>query len=404
MSQKYYQDDYVTLYHGDCLDILRDLPENSIDSVVTDPPYGFSTSSSKLIVETVRAWVSGDISYVPSKGDSRGMSDRSDSTVGAWDIYCPPPSLWAEVLRVLKPGGFVISSCAPRNADIMMFAIRLAGFEMRDQIAWIRGGGMPKGYNIGKQVTAFQRGYPSEAKGIAAAAREDGGVLKLTEDGKKYSGWASRMKPANEPLIVARKPHEGTIAENVLKYGVGGLNIDGGRYGGPSPSIERKAAQRKALARGAEQSVGMYSRHTVDIAAANESDQLGRWPTNVALDDTMQEELISEFPQAESLFPTFRYAAKATGHERPKYTTDAGKSVRHPTVKPLELMRWLVRLVTPRGGVVLEPFAGSGTTAEACVAEELKCIAIEREESYLPLIVQRLTRETDVPLDLGGVQ
>ena len=298
----------------------------------------------------------------------------------------------------------MISSCAPRNADLMMVAIRLAGFEMWDQIAWICGGGIPKGYNLGKQVTAFQRGYSTEAKGIAAAAREDGGVLKLTEDGKRYSGWASRLKPANEPLIVARKPHAGTIAENVLKYGVGGLNIDGCRYGGPSPSIERYAAQRKALARGAEQSAGMYSRHTVDIAAANESNQLGRWPTNVALDDTMQEELVSEFPQAEDLFPTFRYAPKAPEKERPKYTTDAGEIVRHPTVKPLGLMQWLVRLVTPRGGVVLEPFAGSGTTAEACVAEGFKCVAIEREESYLPLIVQRLTKTTEMTLDLGGVQ
>lgn len=405
MSQKYYQDDYVTLYHGDCLDILRDLPENSIDSVVTDPPYGLATNSSKAIVEVVNAWAGGDKSHIPSKGTSKGMGSRFDSTVGAWDVFCPPPAIWEQAFRVLKPGGFLLASSAPRMVDVMSISIRIGGFEIWDQIAWIRGGGMPKGYNIGKMITALQRGFSPEASGISRAAHEDGGVLRLTEDGNKWRGWGQRLKPANEPIIVARKPHEGTLAENVLKFGTGGLNIDATRYGDASPSIERKAAQRKVLARGSQYGgAQLYSPFTADIAASRDSDALGRWPTDVALDTDAHATMVEEAPQSAPLFPVFKYSPVAPPRERPSYVNESGETVRHPTVKPLELMRWLVRLVSAPGATILDPFAGTGTTAEACVAEGFKCIAIEREESYLPLIMQRITKTTEMTLDLGGVQ
>lgn len=246
----------------------------------------------------------------------------------------------------------------------------------------------------------------------------------------QVTGWGTALKPAFEPIVVGRKPLAGTVAANVLEHGTGALNIDACRVAGDNPSIARRQGSTNHLstrpAAESEAAGRIESRTSPErYAEARAGEELGRWPTNVLLDDHQAAELdkqsgvltsglmppgtpkqgkstgiLGEFKPQEStsatygdtggasrFFPVFRYQAKAPTAERPNVD-----GVQHPTVKPLDLMRWLVRLVTPPGAIVLEPFAGSGTTAEACVLEDRRCIAIEREADYLPLIVSRLRK------------
>jgi DNA modification methylase len=243
--------------------------------------------------------------------------------------------------------------------------------------------------------------------------------IPATPDAERWQGWGTALKPAFEPIVVARKPLAGTVAANVLQHGTGALNIDGCRVGTSGGGNACPGGELcKCITDGVSYSP---TKHPV-----RREGEFGRWPTNVVLDDSQAAELDRQSgtltsgvlaahhkraPKAEGIlgafdavegergygdsggasrfFPVFRYEAKAPTGERPR----AGE-VAHPTVKPLDLMRWLVRLVTPPGGTVLEPFAGSGTTAEACVIEGFECIAIEREADYLPLITQRLNRRT----------
>jgi site-specific DNA-methyltransferase (adenine-specific) len=206
-----------------------------------------------------------------------------------------------------------------------------------------------------------------------------------TEDARTWSGWGTALKPAREPIIVARKPLAGTVAANVLEHGTGALHIDACRVEGVPPSKPQPRL-------GAKQSGGVYGFGTGEGRNGDMSSAAGRWPSNVVLSHAPEcdEACLPGCPVAElgeqsKFFPVFRYQAKAPTRERPKVD-----GVAHPTVKPLELMRWLVRLVTPPGGLVLDPFAGSGTTVQACEAEGFRCIAIEREAQYLPLIQARM--------------
>ncbi|QNN98904.1 DNA methylase [Mycobacterium phage Mova] len=258
----------------------------------------------------------------------------------------------------------------------------------------------------------------------------------VTEAAKQWQGWGTALKPAFEPIVVARKPLAGTVAANVLEHGTGALNIDACRiaHDEPTKTANRSAPRYSGVTmnggkRGGEQSA---------IASADPS---GRWPTNVVLDDTQAAELDAQTGYQRDgthvgrnrdgsahtngvygarkndtrdfgyggggggsrFFPVFRYEAKAPGAERPSYVNEDGAKVAHNTVKPLDLMRWLVRLVTPPNGVVLDPFAGSGTTAEACIHEHKRCITIEREADYLPLIVNRLSKPIEVGFDFESV-
>ena len=353
MTEPYHQDESVTLYHGDCIDVMRSLPDASIDAIVTDPPYGL------------------------------GFMGRE------WDDL-PPGLPWAaECLRVLKPGGHLLAFGGSRTWHRLAVAVEDAGFEVRDSIAWLYGSGFPKSRNL---------------------------------DGE-WQGWGTALKPAFEPIVVGRKPLAGTVAANVLTHGTGALNIDACRVGSAT-GLQRPERRGKGDA-------GGWADYAQEPGQYGTPDGAGRWPTNVILDDTQAAELdrqsgvsvsksgggsgthfsagepgvpTPERPRgghddaggASRFFPTFRYEAKAPTSERPR----AGETA-HPTVKPLDLLRWLVRLVTPPGGLVLEPFAGSGTTAEACVIEKFRCIAIEREADYLPLITQRLTKPIALTLDLA---
>lgn len=404
----YYEDDAVTLWHGDCLDVLRELPDASVDAVCTDPPYAL-----EFMGKTWDGW----------------------STPAAFQEWC---KTWAaECLRILKPGGHMLAFGGSRTWHRLAAAVEDAGFEIRDSIAWLYGSGFPKSLDVSKAIdkaAGAEREVIGRAKGAASSDTASLGVFRAeydattpaTPDAERWQGWGTALKPSFEPIVVARRPLAGTVAANVLAHGTGALNIDGCRVGTDggtrNPGFDSRAPE----------SVSAYG-HGLNGRSRERVEGLGRWPANVVLDDTQAAELdeqtgtlTSGFMRsgtprlgagdvyeggwaktvsadtygdsggASRFFPTFRYEAKAPTAERPRVD-----GVAHPTVKPLDLMRWLVRLVTPPGGVVLEPFAGSGTTAEACVLEGVRCIAIEREADYLPLIVSRLSKPLQPGLDLG---
>ncbi|MEE6280177.1 DNA methyltransferase [Georgenia sp. MJ170] len=464
----HYEDGTATVHHGDCLEVLRGLPDASVDSVVTDPPYGLANTTPELVGRTLSAWLSGDREFIP---DGKGFMGR------AWDGFVPPVAVWDECLRVLKPGGHLLAFAGSRTLDLMGIAVRLAGFEVRDSLAWLYGSGFPKSRDVSEsmerylsgegpaavpgrvhdpgiyEVTAYLRDardragwsnrqidelfgtngmaghWVSQASQPAVPSLRQWAVLKerlgtlgddvdelverfasnerpedwgtresgeaflesLRKDGEHESagGWGTALKPALEPVVFARKPVIGSTTANVAAYGTGALNIDASRVGdGGLLKWERP--------RGIGYMGGGTDSGTV---AATENDK-GRWPANLLLDGYAADELDRQAPgeRPGRFFPTFRYEAKAPTHERPVVD-----GVSHPTVKPLELMRWLVRLVTPPGGTVLEPFAGSGTTVEAAVLEGFDCVAVEREAEYLPLITSRLSKPLTPALDLGSL-
>lgn len=422
----YLEDDVVTVHHGDCIEVLRGLDSGSVDSIVTDPPYGIRFMG--------QAWDGSDIARRTQQGrDSSagapngargphggyrsasveaGRYSRSIRDARAFQEWCAE---WAEqALRILKPGGHLLAFGGARTWHRLACAVEDSGFEMRDSIAWLYGSGFPKNRDVARAVNARLRA----------------GGEKTAASSAKWEGWGTALKPAFEPCIVARKPLCGTVADNVLANGVGAIHVDACRV----PMSEEDAASINAKHAGMD--VASYKRPTgtslnlstnpMPLQAAR-AHQSGRWPTNVVLDDHVAHALAAEAPELVSrqgkprsaatsgagwgmratgaeycdaggpsrFFPVFRYEAKASTDERPSVG-----GVSHPTVKPVALMRWLVRLVTPYGGVVLDPFAGSGTTLEAAVAEGMRAIGVEREESYLPLIQERFARGIEAPLNL----
>jgi site-specific DNA-methyltransferase (adenine-specific) len=382
----YYEDESTTLHLGDCLDVMARIPDNSIDAIVTDPPYGL------------------------------GFMGK------AWDAL-PPGIDWAEqCLRVLKPGGHVLAFGGTRTWHRLAVAIEDAGFEIRDSIAWLYGSGFPKSLDVSKAIERRGEVRPSDL-----ACERCGRTIYYCSCVTEWKGWGTALKPAFEPVTVARKPLEGTVAANVLAHGTGALNIDQCRVATEPGDYEHPGNN---LGSREDETSWRFEKRQVAPHLA------GRWPTNVVLDESQAAELdrqsgITQSPPigsvartkggntigtfahegrppsanghgdsggASRFFPTFLYEAKAPVSERPR----ANDGSAHPTVKPLDLMRWLVRLVTPPGGTVLDPFMGSGTTAEACVIEGFYCIGIERDETYLPLAVARLSKPIQ-PDMFGGV-
>lgn len=369
------------LQHGDCRKVLAGMPDASIDAVVTDPPY--------------------ELGFMGKRWDAAGV---------AYDA-----AMWAEVLRVLKPGGYLLAFGGTRTYHRMAVAIEDAGFEIRDSIHWIYGSGFPKSHNL----------------------KDD------------WNGWGTALKPAHEPIVVARKPLVRTVAANVLEHGTGALNIDGCRVAsddGYEKQWDRPVSTN--ISQAPQNYISNGSQGVVDLSAYKPN---GRWPANVVLTHHADcrpagtaEETVGggeagtsdfaagyescdgfvgrtvgatvwnchpECPAAvmdgqsgDSGGPSryftqtewddeldgwsFLYEAKANKRERNAGTPDGNK---HPTVKPVALMRWLIRLVTPPGGTVLDPFTGSGTTGVAATLEGFTFVGIEQDDDYIDLAEARIS-------------
>lgn len=484
----------INVFNADCLEWLRQQPDNSIDSIVTDPPYGLSNTKPAQVADVLKAWVTGDTEAVPTK---RGGFMGKD-----WDSFVPPPAVWEQCMRVLKPGGHMAVFAGARTQDLMGLSIRLAGFEIRDTLGWIQGAGFPKSMDISKAIDKADRGRNvlrfldallregytldelgeksgipslrasyndwknrghnpeerswyrlleglgmSESDGLDIIDRHTvklgGGSVYTFREGetrdfevkkvspkadaaKQWSGWGTALKPAIEPIILARKPLDGTVANNVLAHGVGGLNIDacrvnmGGEY--DPKKVQRQSSDTSGM-KGLGSS-GFRSDHVQPTY-----NPTGRFPANVLLDEVAAKEMdkqsgVSKSPGAyrragvadsdiygegmgakpegdvhkghgdsggaSRFFPVFKYQAKAPKKERPVIEREDGTKIQHPTVKPEKLMSWLVELITPPGGTVLDPFAGSGTTLQAARNKGFDAIGIEQDADYIDLINQRL--------------
>ena len=442
------------LIHGDCLEVLRAMPDCSVDAVVTDPPYGLSFMGKK------------------------------------WDYDVPSVDVWAECLRVLKPGGHLLAFAGTRTQHRMAVRIEDAGFEIRDMIAWVYGSGFPKSLDVSKAIDKMDAAEEQQARryrftewvrstGITSkqideatgtnmgghyttaasqpaimtrehleacrhllgevpawveqeadirsvesknfAEREVVGQHKTdmgglggerlgqaggnitapcTDAAKQWQGWGTALKPALEPITVARKPLIGTVAENVLQHGTGAINVDGGRVG------KREKEQFIGAKNGTVNSYGNYFYEKSKTPLPE-----GRWPANFIHDGS--EEVTDLLKDSARFF----YCAKTSKRDRDEgcegmeerkagamsgIETREGKPTNHPmrtnfhpTVKPTDLMRYLCRLVTPPDGLVLDPFMGSGSTGKAAALEGFSFIGIEREAEYVAIAQARINHFTN---------
>jgi len=331
---------------NDCLTFMKTMDDNSVDSIVTDPPYGLSFMGKK------------------------------------WDYDVPSVEVWQECLRVLKPGGHLLAFAGTRTQHRMAVRIEDAGFEIRDMIAWVYGSGFPKSLDVSKAIDKAA-GAEREVVGSRVADDIRGGNMHAanrgerhtiditapaTEAAKQWAGWGTALKPSLEPITVARKPLCGTVAENVLQHGTGGLNVDGCRVG-----TEQRVWKGMSAAQPA---VGTF-RDDAWTPKEIENSAIGRWPANLIHDGS--DEVVGLLNEASRFF----YCAKANKKDR-------GENNNHPTVKPTDLMRYLCRLVTPPKGIVLDPFMGSGSTGKACVLEGFDFIGIEKSKEFVAIAKQRI--------------
>lgn len=392
-----------TLYLGDCLEVLATVGENSIDSCVTAPPYHLTSIVKRFGSETA----------APAKVGKTGAYARSSKGFMGkqWDggDVAFRPETWAAVYRVLKPGAHLLAFSGTRTYHRMACAIEDAGFEVRDMIQWVYGSGFPKSHDVSKAIdkaAGAKRDVIGIEKNFGKARVVDGenaygdyaGKWEKTSPATKaacqWQGWGTALKPACEPICVARKPLIGTVAANVLEHGTGALNIDEGRVGAAPGDYDHPGNTSEfsdtSKVYGWAKSQGKYKQSP---PSSN-----GRWPANLAHDGS--EEVLRCFPDSK--------AGKDKGGGKPCaaqfgdsgsparffYCPKASKADRlgskHPTVKPVNLMRWLVRLVTPPGGIVLDPFAGSGSTGMACLAEGFLPVLIELEAESIEDIKRRI--------------
>lgn len=442
---------------GDCLEQLKKIPDNFIDTCITDPPYGLTNLNQNKVSEALLHWLTDDDSFFPA---GKGFMGKE------WDRFVPPPAVWKEVYRVLKPGAAILCFAGTKTYDIMTLSLRLAGFEVRDTLMWLQGQGFPKSYNISKGIegkltkgtanwsdwkdlngerkeghlgytkTQFEQGYrPDDYTGKGSAFTLD----PTTEKAAEWEGYGTALTPAWEPIIYAQKPNDGSNVDNALEWGVAGLNIDGARI----PLADNEEG---------------YTINTFDNGAkpfgdaegedyTGREETKGRWPKNVILDEVAAEMLdeqtgtltsgkcpngfkgeytaevygkyannlinpetvygdsggasrffyvakvskreknegLEEFPDKEVYnYGSIRKSEGRTGINHPKKNN-------HPTCKPIKLMEHLCTLTrTPTGGIVLDPFMGSGSTGIACVKTDRDFIGIEMDEGYLEIAKARI--------------
>jgi hypothetical protein len=300
-----------------------------------------------------------------------------------WDYDVPSVEVWQECLRVLKPGGHLLAFAGTRTQHRMAVRIEDAGFEIRDMIAWVYGSGFPKSLDVSKAIDKAagaerevigpnpnSRPNMVRVEASVLAPRVDAPLTApATDAARQWQGWGTALKPALEPITVARKPLDGTVATNVLAHGTGGLNVDGCRVGTEARPVMVRTETVVAASSMSGQSTGATS--------SGETTTTGRWPANLIHDGS--DEPCALLGDAARFF----YCAKTSKRDR-------GEGNNHPTVKPTDLMRYLCRLVTPPGGVVLDPFMGSGSTGKAAVAEGFRFIGIEREAEYLEIARRRI--------------
>lgn len=410
----------IDLRLGDCIEVLKTLPDNSVDSIVTDPPYHLTSIVKRFGKEdsapaqygTDGAFARASKGFMGKEWDGGDIAFRTD--------------VWKECLRVLKPGGHLLSFGGSRTYHRMAVAIEDAGFEVRDQIMWVYGSGFPKSHNIGKAIDKIQGNerevVGKERSGKTSKAFNDyeyriedeiystSGEYDKTKGQSDWEGWGTALKPAHEPICMARKPiSEKSIAENVLKHGTGGINIDDCRIGSEVRTTPIHSNDVK-------DDTTMFGLHKT-IQHHREETTEGRFPANIMFDEEAGKLLdeqsgptsqghwsktkttgFGEFGNGSSTYEgvgpkdknkdkqgasRFFYCPKVSKKER-------GDGNIHPTVKPIKLMEYLIKLVTPKGGVVLEPFMGSGSTGIAAKNLGMSFIGIEREEEYFEIAKQRI--------------
>lgn len=330
--------DGITLHQGDCRDIMREYPDQHFDSVITDPPYGISFKGEKWDTATPQ----GFQAWAQSWGE--------------------------EALRVIKPGGYLLAFSAPRTYHRLTSGLEDAGFEIRDAMAWIRADGKPAGMDLSsafdraagvldKREGRDVRDWDASNEAVAKASRKVWDVGEpVTDEAKAWEGWGVGLKPAWEPIVVARRPYEGRLVDNVRAHGTGAMNIRAG------------------------------------MDAVN-----GSYPPNLLMGEQAMRDAVEQ-GAPDHVWPVFRYQPKAPKSERPIVG-----GVQHVTVKPLELMRYLIQLVVRPGSLILEPFAGSGTTLQAAAMENTRAVGCELDDRYIPLIKERFKHGIEAPLDLFGM-
>lgn len=396
----------VILHGGDCCEVIKTLPANSIDAVVTDPPYALVSIVKRFGSKGAKPTRDGD---VYSRASAGFMGKQWDTGEAAFAV-----EFWAEVWRVLKPGGHVAAFSGTRTYHRLAIAIEDSGFEIRDQLVWVYGLGFPKSHDVSKAIdkaAGHWRGRAGEVKietvGQVAKGTEyertDKGA-PITEAARQWQGWGTALKPSWEPIVLARKPLAGTVAQNVLEHGTGAINVDGCRVG---DGLAGRAREGEA-----SQDMRYTNRGATNFAAKpgpRGGSPSGRHPANIVHDGS--DEVAGVFldtasgTRAAGHYGGMGYGG-AGGWEMPGVVGDSGSAARffysakadaddrigskHPTIKPVDLMQWLCRLITPPGGTVLDPFAGTGTTGEAAWREGFNAILIEREEEYRADIARRM--------------
>jgi len=464
---------------GDCLEVLKTIPDNSIDSVVTDPPYGLGfmnkewDSPEKLRALTQRESDRSTERKAEGKSPTDAPFSKSvppglaikGAKEGKWfQEWC---ELWAvECLRILKPGGHILSFSAPRTYHRMATAFEDAGFEIRDQLMWVFGSGFPKSHNIGKAIDKIE-GNEREVVGERKVLDMTGGNYKnsfgesnkdyfFTKGNNDWEGWGTALKPAHEPIVMARKPlSEKSIAENVLKHGTGGINIDGSRI-----EMKDKGNINFDRPRVRKDQKEYFGNHLPDGYFKNEDfkeyNEAGRFPANIIFDEEAgqlldeqsgksktkanknykhsntetesntftgrgnytpredeggasrffycpkaaksdRNEGLDDFEKKGNKFMATKNGTGETSKGMERFTTEP-KANHHPTVKPTDLMRYLINLVTPPNGTILDPFMGSGSTGKAAVRCGVNFIGIEKEQEYMDIASARIEHEQNKPI------